>query len=190
MRSLMIALALSLTTSVTALAQPAERSPSAVRFEAEQILYNRAATLVRRTPEARGEAAIALIRQAGFEPAVESFMGGDVQGLPTTEGRNITFVVPGHGNCGCEIWLTAHYDAVRLQNGDLADGWSITAVRSSPSSRRRASCAMPISITMSASSSSTRKNWAFWARAPGWQPMARAMPWPWLTPTSRPSATP
>ncbi|HRH19051.1 MAG TPA: M20/M25/M40 family metallo-hydrolase [Brevundimonas sp.] len=122
MRSLMIALALSLTTSVTALAQPAERSTSAVRFEAEQILYNRAATLVRRTPEARGEAAIALIRQAGFEPAVESFMGGDVQGLPPMEGRNITFVVPGHGNCGCEIWLTAHYDAVRLQNGDLADG--------------------------------------------------------------------
>ncbi|MBN8551326.1 MAG: M20/M25/M40 family metallo-hydrolase [Caulobacterales bacterium] len=122
MRSFLIALALSLTTSVTAFAQPAERPSSAVRFEAEQILYNRATTLVRRSPEARGEAAVALIRQAGFEPVVETFMGGDTQGLPPMEGRNITFVVPGHGNCGCEILLTAHYDVVRLQSGELADG--------------------------------------------------------------------
>jgi len=122
MRSLILAALMSLATSVTAFAQPADSPTSGARFAAEQVLRDRAVTLVRPTQEARGEAAMALIRQAGFEPVAETFMGGNVQGVPAMAGRNITFVVPGHGNCGCEILLTAHYDAVRLQNGELADG--------------------------------------------------------------------
>lgn len=122
MRLFFMALAVSLATSAVAMAQPADSPTSGARFAAEQVLRDRALTLARPTPEAREQAALALIRQAGFQPVVETFQGGGVNGLPPMEGHNITFVVPGHGNCGCEIWLTAHYDAVRLENGDLVDG--------------------------------------------------------------------
>lgn len=81
------------------------------------------ASFVQPTHEARTEAAVALVRAAGFEPTLETFQGGGVRGQPVREGRNVVFVVPGRGGGdGREILLTAHYDAVVLQDGSLADG--------------------------------------------------------------------
>lgn len=119
MRRVFLAAVLLAAFSTGALAQDAGRGDAA-RQRASEALHDQARTFVRPTPEARGDAALALIRRAGFEPTIETFEGGLI-GRPQ-QGRNITFVVRGHGNCGCEILLTAHYDAVVLENGELADG--------------------------------------------------------------------
>ena len=119
MRCLLIATALLLSAG-SAFAQSREPSAAIARLEAETVLLNQVRTFARPTAEARREAALTLIRRAGFEPVVEAFEGGEA-GRPM-EGHNITFVVRGHSNCGCEILLTAHYDAVVLANGQLADG--------------------------------------------------------------------
>lgn len=103
-------------------AQDTGPSAGIARLEAEQALFNQALTFVQPTHEARTEAALAIVRQAGFEPAVETFQGGGVRGTPPMEGRNVVFVVPGRGDGDREILLTAHYDAVVLDSGDLADG--------------------------------------------------------------------
>jgi len=119
-RHLLIAVAVSLMTATGVHAQDAAQSNAAMRHAASQGLYDQVLTLARPTADLRREAVLALVRRAGFEPVVETFAGG-AAGQPM-EGRNITFVVPGHGNCGCEILLTAHYDAVVLDGGDLVDG--------------------------------------------------------------------
>ncbi len=102
-----------------AFAQDTGPSAGIARLEAEQALFNQVLTFVQPTHEARTQAAEALVRQAGFEPAIETFQGGG-RGTPR-EGRNVVFVVPGNGSAQGEILLTAHYDAVELQ-GALVDG--------------------------------------------------------------------
>lgn len=82
------------------------------------------ASFVQPTNAARAEAAMALIRAAGFEPQVETFEGGNRQTGPM-EGRNITFQVAGVADIEDAlkpILLVAHYDAVTLDSGRLADG--------------------------------------------------------------------
>ena len=103
-------------------AQDTGPSAAIARLEAEQALFNQALTFVQPSHEARTEAALALVRQAGFEPTVETFQGGGVRGQAPREGRNVVFVVPGRGDSDGEILLTAHYDAVELDGGELADG--------------------------------------------------------------------
>lgn len=105
-----------------AFAQDTGPSAGIARLEAEQALFNQILTFVQPTHEARTEAALALVRQAGFEPTVETFQGGGVRGQAPREGRNVVFVVPGRGDSDREILLTAHYDAVELEGGELADG--------------------------------------------------------------------
>lgn len=120
LRSLAVAGALLLAGP--AFAQDTGPSAGIARIEAEQALFNQVLTFVQPSHEARTEAAVALVRQAGFEPTIESFAGGGVRGTPPMEGRNVVFVVPGRGDGGREILLTAHYDAVVLEGGELADG--------------------------------------------------------------------
>lgn len=120
MRHLLIAAVLSLVSIGSVHAQDTGRTDAATRHAASQRLYDQVLTLARPSADVRREAVLALVRRAGFEPDVESFAGGTT-GQPL-EGHNISFVVPGDGNCGCEILLTAHYDAVNLDNGDLVDG--------------------------------------------------------------------
>lgn len=103
-------------------AQNTGPSAAIARLGAEQALFNQALTFVQPSHEARTEAALALVRQAGFEPTVETFQGGGVRGQAPREGRNVVFVVPGRGDSDREILLTAHYDAVELDGGELADG--------------------------------------------------------------------
>ena len=90
----------------------------------EARVQARVASMVQPSNAARGEAVMALIREAGFEPEVETFGGGGQHGSPPLEGRNISFVVHGVADPGTldEILLTAHYDAVVLEDGTLADG--------------------------------------------------------------------
>lgn len=102
-----------------AFAQDTGPSAGIARLEAEQALFNQVLTFVQPTHEARTQAAEALVRQAGFEPSIETCQGGG-RGTPR-EGRNVVFVVPGNGSAEGEILLTAHYDAVELQ-GALVDG--------------------------------------------------------------------
>lgn len=75
------------------------------------------ASFIRPDEAGRTEAAMALVRQAGFEPMVETFEGGG-KGAPRP-GRNVTF---SFGSGAREILLVAHYDAVRLQDGSLVAG--------------------------------------------------------------------
>lgn len=109
---------LSLAMAGTALAQDSDAD---VAYLAR--VHARVASMVQPTHEARTEAVLALIREAGFEPEIETFQGGGRGGAPM-EGRNISFVV--HGVAGPdeldEILLTAHYDAVVLDDGSLVDG--------------------------------------------------------------------
>lgn len=120
-RSLAVAGALLLAAG-PAFAQDTGPSAGIVRLEAEQVLFNQILTFVQPTHEARTDAALALVRQAGFEPTIEAFAGGGARGQAPREGRNIVFVIPGQGDSDREILLTAHYDAVELEGGELADG--------------------------------------------------------------------
>lgn len=120
-RSLAVAGALLLAAG-PAFAQDTGPSAGIARLEAEQALFNQALTFVQPSHEARTESAMALVRQAGFEPTIETFAGGGVRGQAAREGRNVVFVIPGRGDGDREILLTAHYDAVELEGGAMADG--------------------------------------------------------------------
>lgn len=76
------------------------------------------AAYVQPTNEARTAVVVAQLRAAGFEPAIETFVGGNRQ-TGEMEGRNVVVTL---GEGGREILLTAHYDAVMLQDGTLSHG--------------------------------------------------------------------
>ena len=76
------------------------------------------AAFVQPTNEARTAVVVAQLRAAGFDPAVETFVGGTERSGPI-EGRNVV-VTLGEGER--EILLTAHYDAVKLRDGTLSHG--------------------------------------------------------------------
>ena len=76
------------------------------------------AAYIQPTNAARTDVAVAQLRAAGFEPTVETFIGGTERGGPM-EGRNVV-VTLGAGER--EILLTAHYDAVKLRDGTLSHG--------------------------------------------------------------------
>ena len=121
LRSLTLVAAL-LFAAQPVLAQDTGPSAGIVRLEMEQATLRQVQSLIQPTSTARGDAVIALIRAAGFEPEIETFQGGE-PGTPM-QGRNISFVVHGVADPGVlgEILLTAHYDAVVLQDGSLAEG--------------------------------------------------------------------
>lgn len=76
------------------------------------------AAYVQPTNAARTEVVVAQLRAAGFEPTIETFVGGTERSGPM-EGRNVV-VTFGRGDR--EILLTAHYDAVKLRDGTMSHG--------------------------------------------------------------------
>lgn len=76
------------------------------------------AAFVQPTNEARTGVVVAQLRAAGFDPVVETFVGGTERSGPM-EGRNVV-VTFGEGER--QILLTAHYDAVTLRDGTMSHG--------------------------------------------------------------------
>jgi Zn-dependent M28 family amino/carboxypeptidase len=76
------------------------------------------AAFVQPTNAARTEVVVAQLRAAGFDPVVETFVGG-TERSGAMEGRNVV-VTLGEGDR--EILLTAHYDAVTLRDGTMSHG--------------------------------------------------------------------
>ena len=76
------------------------------------------AAFVQPSNEARTAVVVAQLRAAGFEPTVETFVGGNRQ-TGEMEGRNVVGTI---GEGPREILLTAHYDAVKLRDGTMSHG--------------------------------------------------------------------
>jgi Zn-dependent M28 family amino/carboxypeptidase len=76
------------------------------------------AAFVQPTNEARTRVVVDQLRAAGFEPVVETFVGGNPR-TGEMEGRNVVVTI---GDGPREILLTAHYDAVVLRDGSLSHG--------------------------------------------------------------------
>jgi Zn-dependent M28 family amino/carboxypeptidase len=76
------------------------------------------AAYVQPSNEARTQVVVDQLRAAGFDPVVETFVGGNRQ-TGEMEGRNVVVTL---GDGPREILLTAHYDAVTLRDGTLAHG--------------------------------------------------------------------
>ncbi|MDP3655988.1 MAG: M20/M25/M40 family metallo-hydrolase, partial [Brevundimonas sp.] len=76
------------------------------------------AAFVQPSNAARADVVVAQLRAAGFEPTVETFVGGNRQ-TGETEGRNVVVTL---GEGPREILLTAHYDAVKLRDGTMSHG--------------------------------------------------------------------
>ncbi|WP_332661135.1 M28 family metallopeptidase [Brevundimonas sp.] len=76
------------------------------------------AAFIQPTNAARTDVVVAQLRAAGFEPVVETFVGG-TERTGAMEGRNVV-VTFGEGER--EILLTAHYDAVKLRDGTMSNG--------------------------------------------------------------------
>ena len=76
------------------------------------------AAFVQPSNEARTAVVFAQLRAAGFEPAIETFAGGNGR-TGAMEGRNVVVTI---GDGPREILLTAHYDAVKLRDGTMSHG--------------------------------------------------------------------
>ena len=84
----------------------------------ELDLRAQVAAYVQPTNAARTEVVVAQLREAGFEPTVETFAGGNPR-TGELEGRNVVVTI---GDGPREILLTAHYDAVKLRDGTMSQG--------------------------------------------------------------------
>lgn len=84
----------------------------------EVDLRAQVAAFIQPSNEARTAVVIAQLRAAGFEPMVETFVGGDRR-TGEMEGRNVVITI---GDGPREILLTAHYDAVKLRDGTMSHG--------------------------------------------------------------------
>ncbi|MGZ9114799.1 MAG: M28 family metallopeptidase, partial [Brevundimonas sp.] len=76
------------------------------------------AAYIQPTNAARTDVVVAQLRAAGFDPVVETFVGGNRQ-TGEMEGRNVVVTL---GDGSREILLTAHYDAVKLRDGTMSHG--------------------------------------------------------------------
>jgi Zn-dependent M28 family amino/carboxypeptidase len=89
-------------------------TPAAAQQPSSAPLKEAVATFVQQDRDARHGAALALVRNAGFSPTVETF---EAENAPP--GRNIVFTF---GRGAREILLVAHYDAVKLSDGTWSHG--------------------------------------------------------------------
>jgi len=76
------------------------------------------AAFVQPSNAARTDVVVAQLRAAGFEPTIETFVGGNRQ-TGEMDGRNVVVTI---GDGPREILLTAHYDAVKLRDGTMSHG--------------------------------------------------------------------
>lgn len=84
---------------------------------AHEALRARVAAYIQPSNAARLQVVLTQVREAGFEPTVETFEGGG-RGQPM-QGSNVVFTI---GDGDKEILLTAHYDAVTLRDGTFSQG--------------------------------------------------------------------
>ncbi|GAA0651585.1 M28 family metallopeptidase [Brevundimonas lenta] len=75
------------------------------------------AAFIQPTNAARTDVVVSQLRAAGFDPVVETFVGGETDA--PMEGRNVVITI---GDGPREILLTAHYDAVVLRDGSMSQG--------------------------------------------------------------------
>jgi Zn-dependent M28 family amino/carboxypeptidase len=68
---------------------------------------------------ARGDTLLRILRERGFEPAVQLFANTAQQREPRAQGRNLVVTV---GSGPRDIVIGAHYDAVRLADGRVTGG--------------------------------------------------------------------
>lgn len=118
-RSLAAAAALFAVAS-PALAQEAPRPnvPTVVVRPLADDALRQVGLFAGRTNAERADIAVRLLRLHGFEPAIETFAGGNRQ-TGEMEGRNVVVTI---GDGPREILLTAHYDAVKLRDGTMSHG--------------------------------------------------------------------
>lgn len=91
---------------------------SPVMAQSAPDLTAQVAAFIKPTNAERTQVVVDQLRAAGFEPAVETFEGGNAR-AGVMEGRN---VVATFGSGDKEILLTAHYDAVKLRDGSMSQG--------------------------------------------------------------------
>jgi len=84
----------------------------------EVDLRAQVAAFVQPSNAARTDVVVAQLRAAGFDPVIETFVGGNRQ-TGEMEGRNVVVTL---GEGPREILLTAHYDAVKLRDGTISHG--------------------------------------------------------------------
>ena len=116
-----LAAAAALLAIATPLAAQEQARPMVVPVSAPtdaQRLVAAVAAFGGQTNEVRARIALAQLEQAGFEPAYETFVGGNRQ-TGEMEGRNVVVTL---GDGPREILLTAHYDAVMLRDGTMSQG--------------------------------------------------------------------
>ena len=118
-------LALAIMAAAPAMAQHVpDGVPAAAPVAADpahDALRARVAAYIQPSNAARLQVVLTQVREAGFEPTVETFEGGG-RGQPM-QGSNVVFTIGGTGGDGDkEILLTAHYDAVTLRDGTFSHG--------------------------------------------------------------------
>lgn len=110
--------ALAVLAATPVMAQAANDAPADPAHEA---LRARVAEFIQPSNAARLQVVLKHVRDAGFEPTIETFEGGG-RGGPL-QGSNVVFTIAGDGGPQVrEILLTAHYDAVPLRDGTFSHG--------------------------------------------------------------------
>lgn len=112
---------LALLAAAPATAQVPDGAPSIVAAPADpahEALRERVAAYIQPSNAARLEVVLKQVREAGFEPSVETFEGGNPR-VGAMPGSNVVFTI---GEGEREILLTAHYDAVVLRDGAFSQG--------------------------------------------------------------------
>ncbi len=99
---------------------PQVAAGSAVADPAHEALRARVAEYIQPSNAARLEVLLRQLREAGFEPSVETFEGGRRD--KPMQGSNVTFTLGSAAPGAKEILLTAHYDAVVLRDGSFSQG--------------------------------------------------------------------
>jgi Zn-dependent M28 family amino/carboxypeptidase len=101
-------------------ASPAERAASAPRPSVLLTgLREDVARFAGLDNVARGDTLLRILRERGFEPAVQLFANTAQQREPRAQGRNLVVTV---GSGPRDIVIGAHYDAVRLADGRVTGG--------------------------------------------------------------------
>jgi len=104
--------------SALLVAAPALAQESAPQPGDRADIATAAAAFVKPTNVERTQVVVDQLTAAGFTPELQAFAGGNDRTGPM-EGRNVVVTV---GEGDRDIVLTAHYDAVKLRDGSMAQG--------------------------------------------------------------------
>ena len=114
------ALAVACTALLTACSSTPSPAPTVVHaVTVPSVMLSHLHALARPTNEARGVALLAMLEAHDFEPVLHEFPNDSDHDTGRKTGTNIEITV---GDGAREIIVGAHYDAVRLADGSLAEG--------------------------------------------------------------------